>query len=350
MIRLRPSGGVGDLRRQGGVDGGPPGLDGACQPGRLGQVRSGGVPVEQVEAVADAVIVGLGQQHPQPFLHAPGGADLAGGVLGLIVPPLRTSDVDTIPPGTTRSASSASASPSANCPPGAPWSSPTPPSNRSPGGRPTRSSGCPRCGYPPTPRTPTGPPARPSSTAPPCWSPTCRRSSRPTPPSCSPARTCAPCSTSSASPRPRSPASSATPASSLSPSRTRSCASCSARASPRPRGPWSTSSRPPASASARRSATGSPLAGSCACSRSTRPWRRPSSSPSATVPPGRGSPSTARRAGRARVRAPGAAGGPAHGRAGRRDLPVRPYDEPTPAQGAVTVDVAGQVSLSGVAA
>src|SRR5512144_3293721 len=69
-------GGVRDAGLEEGEDLGPPGVDGLGEPTRLRHVGEGGGLVEAVQPVRNGVPIPGREQLAQPFLDAPGGADL----------------------------------------------------------------------------------------------------------------------------------------------------------------------------------------------------------------------------------------------------------------------------------
>jgi len=73
--------GVGVPGEEEAEDLGPPGIKGVCEPGGLGQL-GGEDGLVEAEGLSAAVPVAGGEQHAEPFLDAPGGADLAGRVVG----------------------------------------------------------------------------------------------------------------------------------------------------------------------------------------------------------------------------------------------------------------------------
>ena len=75
--------GVVDVVAQGGEDGGPPGLNGAGEAGRFGQLGVDGGFVKVGQPPPDPARLGFGEEEPEAFLDRPGGLDLLGRVAGV---------------------------------------------------------------------------------------------------------------------------------------------------------------------------------------------------------------------------------------------------------------------------
>jgi murein DD-endopeptidase MepM/ murein hydrolase activator NlpD len=73
--------GIGDILGERDQDGWPPGLDGFGQSGGLGQPGVDGGVVEVGQPPPDLRRLILGEQHPESFLHTPGGTNLVGRIM-----------------------------------------------------------------------------------------------------------------------------------------------------------------------------------------------------------------------------------------------------------------------------